>query len=349
MPGPTKIYPTLYIGDLNDGSDTDKLFDLGITHVLSVGSEVSEKDEDISYLSLNVLDMEDQNILKHFETAFKYIEKARNGGACLVHCNAGVSRSATICIAYIMKKFKLTLQDATETVSEVRPSICPNPGFIRQLEQYYLNLHPELKKAMPEPVAGVSSVSTVAAVSSAPVARTSSSGDQTTTDIDSLPVENTPHDYSMALKEETKQYETKQSETAATEQRMVEVTQDKVVYSCSMCRRPLFTMDDLMPHQISQHDIAYHKRDKGNAVSADRVVCSSHYLQEPLQWMGNVDENEGKITCPKCTARVGFWKWDGQQCSCGTWVTPAIQVAKNRVDERIMPITSLVPASDQPS
>lgn len=47
--------------------------------------EVENKDDDITYLSLSVLDMEDQNILKHFEPAFKYIERARNGGACLVH------------------------------------------------------------------------------------------------------------------------------------------------------------------------------------------------------------------------------------------------------------------------
>jgi hypothetical protein len=42
MSGPSKIYPTLFIGDLKDAKDVDKLFDLGITHVLSVGAGTSK-------------------------------------------------------------------------------------------------------------------------------------------------------------------------------------------------------------------------------------------------------------------------------------------------------------------
>jgi hypothetical protein len=35
--------------------------------------------------------------------------------------------------------------------------------------------------------------------------------------------------------------------------------------------------------------------------------------------------------------RVGTLKWAGSQCSCGTWVTPALQVYKKVVDERYVP------------
>lgn len=240
-----------------------------------------------------------------------------------VFSNAGVSRSAAICIAYIMKKFKIDVKDATETVSDVRPQICPNPGFVRQLEQYYINLHPELKKKASETV-----VCSPPAISSSSASETPNSN------------ETTP---STAPSEVTAAATPEEAQTSSQE-KMVEVTVEKAVYICRSCRRPLFTVTDLMPHQVSQHSIAYHKRDKNNATSAP--VCSSYFLQEPLQWMGNVDENEGKIGCVKCHSKIGFWKWDGQQCSCGTWVTPAIQIAKNRVDERIMPITSLVPASE---
>lgn len=41
MPKPNKIYPTLYIGDLKNAEDVDSLFDIGITHVLSVGAGTS--------------------------------------------------------------------------------------------------------------------------------------------------------------------------------------------------------------------------------------------------------------------------------------------------------------------
>ena len=46
---------------------------------------------------------------------------------------------------------------------------------------------------------------------------------------------------------------------------------------------------------------------------------------------------EGKLCCPKCAVRVGTLKWAGSQCSCGTWVTPALQVYKKVVDERYFP------------
>jgi hypothetical protein len=41
MAGPSKIFPTLFVGDYKDGSNADKLLDLGITHVLSVGDGMS--------------------------------------------------------------------------------------------------------------------------------------------------------------------------------------------------------------------------------------------------------------------------------------------------------------------
>lgn len=215
-----------------------------------------------------------------------------------------------------MKKFKISLEDATETVSDVRPQICPNDGFKVQLQRYYEILHPELKKAAEATKVEPKEATKIEELSIAP------SGSE-------------PKPVEVAAEEAQAEEEKKD---------MKEVVEEKTVYCCRMCRRPLFFAEDIMPHQVSKHNIAYRKRDKGNSVSADFVTCNSHFLQEPLQWMGNVDENEGKICCSKCQSRLGNWKWDGQQCSCGTWVTPALQIAKNRVDERTMPISTLVPA-----
>ena len=47
-----------------------------------------------------------------------------------------------------------------------------------------------------------------------------------------------------------------------------------------------------------------------------------------------MSEAEGKIHCPKCSARVGSFSWSGTQCSCGTWVTPAISFQRARVDRK---------------
>ena len=54
----------------------------------------------------------------------------------LVHCLAGMSRSATIVIAYLLATTAMTTTEATEFVRSKRSIIRPNYGFINQLEQY---------------------------------------------------------------------------------------------------------------------------------------------------------------------------------------------------------------------
>jgi hypothetical protein len=56
------------------------------------------------------------------------------------------------------------------------------------------------------------------------------------------------------------------------------------------------------------------------------------YFLDMMDWMGEMPELEGPLKCPKCKSRVGSYKWTGAQCSCGVWVSPALQVSKSRVD-----------------
>ncbi len=45
---------------------------------------------------------------------------------------------------------------------------------------------------------------------------------------------------------------------------------------------------------------------------------------------------EGKLCCPnaRCQTRLGGFNWSGSQCSCGSWVVPAVQVVASRVDRK---------------
>lgn len=57
---------------------------------------------------------------------------------------------------------------------------------------------------------------------------------------------------------------------------------------------------------------------------------------EPALWMKTELEKgqlDGKFNCPKCQAKVGSYSWQGSKCSCGKWVTPAIELQRARVDE----------------
>jgi atypical dual specificity phosphatase len=57
----------------------------------------------------------------------------------LIHCLAGMSRSVTIVIAYIMSVTPLTLEETLNLVKSVRPTVCPNSGFRKQLQEFQAN------------------------------------------------------------------------------------------------------------------------------------------------------------------------------------------------------------------
>lgn len=62
------------------------------------------------------------------------------GGRVFVHCHAGISRSATVCIAYLMQHKKVSMTDAYKYVQSRRPIISPNLGFMGQLMVHQKNL-----------------------------------------------------------------------------------------------------------------------------------------------------------------------------------------------------------------
>jgi hypothetical protein len=56
-----------------------------------------------------------------------------NGDNVLIHCVAGVSRSASFIIAYLIRYGHMDLVRAYDHVKKRRPKIRPNQGFMTQL------------------------------------------------------------------------------------------------------------------------------------------------------------------------------------------------------------------------
>ena len=117
-------------------------------------------------------------------------------------------------------------------------------------------------------------------------------------------------------------------------------------FSCRRCRGPLFRAAHVTAHVLGAHRFSRHRLNKDAAAGSlapprsgaddaplDEGACTSFFLAEALEWMRGASEGvEGKLHCPHCTARVGTLRWAGAQCSCGTWVTPAVQIARKAVD-----------------
>ena len=131
-----EITENLYLGNLSAAEDIDKLKELGIKKVLSVLEEINwPKYEDSQFMhkALSIQDVDKQNIIKYFGESLNFI---KGDDKVLVHCAAGVSRSASIVVAYIMWDKKMSFKDAFEFVESKRKYINPNPSFKEQLQLF---------------------------------------------------------------------------------------------------------------------------------------------------------------------------------------------------------------------
>lgn len=128
-----EIAPGVFLSSQDPPSSLEVLEKYNINHILSLGIEPSVKFENLTYDFVDLMDLPESDILQAVKTCLEIIElhKSKN---ILVHCNAGVSRSATIVIAYLMSKDKISYEEAYEKVKQIRPCIKPNEGFARQLK-----------------------------------------------------------------------------------------------------------------------------------------------------------------------------------------------------------------------
>ncbi|SMN18623.1 similar to Saccharomyces cerevisiae YIL113W SDP1 Stress-inducible dual-specificity MAP kinase phosphatase [Maudiozyma saulgeensis] len=84
----------------------------------------------------------DSKIAKDLKYLTKIIHEANTKGKrVLVHCQCGVSRSASLIVAYIMRYDELNLNDAYNKLKLVAKDISPNMGLIFQLMEWDEILH----------------------------------------------------------------------------------------------------------------------------------------------------------------------------------------------------------------
>ncbi|EIN10084.1 hypothetical protein PUNSTDRAFT_86633 [Punctularia strigosozonata HHB-11173 SS5] len=176
---PSRVLPFLYLGNLNHASNAYMLHALGITHVVSVGEcalvppqhipahmvnarttgpqyvpgkvpgchgslWIEEREGRIKVLDIKgVCDDGIDTLEPQLAPICEWIDKARaEGGQVLVHCRVGVSRSATVVIAYVMKHLNIPLVDAYLIVRSRRLSVLiqPNLRLLYNLQGWEIQL-----------------------------------------------------------------------------------------------------------------------------------------------------------------------------------------------------------------
>uniref|UniRef100_A0A3P9J0F7 Dual specificity protein phosphatase n=1 Tax=Oryzias latipes TaxID=8090 RepID=A0A3P9J0F7_ORYLA len=136
-----EVWPNLFIGDMSVANDRYSLWKLRISHVVNAahGKMHCQGSHDfygptLNYYGIPADDSPLFNLSCYFFPSAEYIQKAlnTNDARVLVHCAVGVSRSASIVLAFLMIQHHYSLVEAISKVKEHR-WIFPNRGFLRQL------------------------------------------------------------------------------------------------------------------------------------------------------------------------------------------------------------------------
>jgi len=135
-----RITPELHLGARPTPDDVGALREAGITHVVSCLEE--EHRADMAFLGgpfttrfLPLRDSVEASIEPALPVFFAAMEEAEaEGGQVLVHCRVGVSRSAALATAWVMRRQALPFFEAWEHVQSRRPQALPNVAFASQLQ-----------------------------------------------------------------------------------------------------------------------------------------------------------------------------------------------------------------------
>lgn len=325
----------LWVGGIFGLRKPEQLEEKNITSVLSVLKYSfegwGEKAKEFRHLSIDVDDMDDEDLLRHLPSAVRFIERGLRGdgqdaggsrdkkGGVYVHCAMGKSRSVTCVVAYLLYRYphryggtagssstaqrrqtaKKAVEGAVDTVREARSIAEPNPGFMKQLRLWW-------EMGCP---AGSDD-----AVENHPIYQ-------------KWLYENKlreARDAGMAPEADWIRFEDEAEDDDEEEEK--KKTSEKQL-RCKKCRRVLANSQFIIEHNKTAEE--NNKNSNG--------PCP-HIFVETLSWMRPYLEEgtlDGRLICPndKCSAIVGRFAWQGFKCSCREWVCPAFSLNRSRVDE----------------
>lgn len=120
----------LYLGGASDVT-AEFITKNNIRTIINVAIECDDIVENIRYFKYDLYD-DFVDISRHFAEVVGIIKNGFKFGGVLVHCKAGISRSASFVVAYMIKEIRMSVVGALEYIGRTR-HVSPNPCFMRQL------------------------------------------------------------------------------------------------------------------------------------------------------------------------------------------------------------------------
>ena len=150
-----QISDFLYISNWETSNNPYELKKYNIKAIITIETHKKSKEildyytkNNIDYLFLYLADLPTEDITKYLDVSYEFIDKhIKNRENVLVHCMAGISRSSTLILNYLIRKYyekynhfkcsNCIVNYFLQLCRVRRPIINPNTGFITQLKNYY--------------------------------------------------------------------------------------------------------------------------------------------------------------------------------------------------------------------
>jgi Dual specificity phosphatase, catalytic domain/Leucine rich repeat len=141
---PSKILDNLYLGSYRSTLNEYVYKHLDISSVYTIGRDMTPLITHGMNHKIYIIDDSPGSTI-NFDILDSIHEDIQNGRICLIHCQMGMSRSSTVVISYLMKYYNMKLDEAYQYVLDKRSNICPNEGFLSQLNELNKKLYPDAK------------------------------------------------------------------------------------------------------------------------------------------------------------------------------------------------------------
>ena len=138
----SQVTNNLFISGYNFASDRQALERHGISHIVNMTFEYRNSfPEEFHYLRVQAKDVLSQRLGPRFREIAAFVASATNSGRkALVHCQLGVSRSASGVLACLMINDRMRLADAIQLLRSRKHDVDPNPAFVRELRALEMEL-----------------------------------------------------------------------------------------------------------------------------------------------------------------------------------------------------------------
>lgn len=128
-----------FVGSLSAAESKQFIERNHISLILTVAKDLSVTIPSNCHAKHEIVECHDHpmaDILEVMPDALAFIQKAvKSDGRFLVHCASGISRSVTICAAFLMTQFAMGRKAALDSsIASVKTHANPNLGFRRQLQ-----------------------------------------------------------------------------------------------------------------------------------------------------------------------------------------------------------------------